>query len=181
MAVRLSALRAGHTLPVSWCSFMLEAWGLWTKKDMLCDYRKQGFARKANSPSARQETQRNLRNPKVHYSVQKNTTVAPILSRTNPISMSTPRLSDMFRNNSVGIATGYGLDDRRVGVWVPVGSRIFSSPRLPDLLWGPQWVPGTPSLGVKRPGCEADHSAPTSAEVKKIWIYISTPPYAFMA
>jgi hypothetical protein len=35
--------------------------------------------------------------------------------------------------------------------------------------------------GVKRPGREADHSPPTSAEVKKIWIYTSTPPYAFMA
>jgi hypothetical protein len=30
-------------------------------------------------------------------------------------------------------------------------------------------------------GCEVDHSPPTSAEVKKMWIYTSTPPYAFMA
>jgi hypothetical protein len=30
-----------------------------------------------------------------------------------------------------------------------------------------QWVPGTLSLGVKRPGREADHSPPYSAEVKK--------------
>jgi hypothetical protein len=29
--------------------------------------------------------------------------------------------------------------------------------------------------------CEADHSTPASAEVKKTWIYTSTPPYAFMA
>jgi hypothetical protein len=36
------------------------------------------------------------------------------------------------RDSSVGIATGYGLDDRGVGVRVPVGSRIFSSPRRPD-------------------------------------------------
>jgi hypothetical protein len=35
--------------------------------------------------------------------------------------------------------------------------------------------------GVKRPGREADHSPPTSAEVKKIWIYTPTPPYVFMA
>jgi hypothetical protein len=41
------------------------------------------------------------------------------------------------RDSSVGIATGYGLDDRGVGVRVPVGSRIFSTPRLPDRLWGP--------------------------------------------
>jgi hypothetical protein len=35
--------------------------------------------------------------------------------------------------------------------------------------------------GVKRQGREADHSPPTSAEVKKMWIYTSTPPYVFMA
>jgi hypothetical protein len=35
--------------------------------------------------------------------------------------------------------------------------------------------------GVKRQGLEADHSPPTSAEVKKMWIYTSTPLYAFMA
>jgi hypothetical protein len=35
------------------------------------------------------------------------------------------------------IATDYGLGDRGVGVRVPVGSRIFSSPRRPDRLWGP--------------------------------------------
>jgi hypothetical protein len=35
--------------------------------------------------------------------------------------------------------------------------------------------------GVKRPRREADHSPPTNAEVKKMWIYTSIPPYAFMA
>jgi hypothetical protein len=28
-----------------------------------------------------------------------------------------------------------------------------------------QWVPGALSLGIKRPGREADHSPPSSAEV----------------
>jgi hypothetical protein len=28
---------------------------------------------------------------------------------------------------------------------------------------------------------EADHSPPTSAEVRNMWIYTLTPPYAFMA
>jgi hypothetical protein len=37
----------------------------------------------------------------------------------------------------VGIATGYGLDDRGVGVRVPVGQEFFSSPRRPHWLWGP--------------------------------------------
>jgi hypothetical protein len=40
------------------------------------------------------------------------------------------------RDIVVGIATGYVLDDRGVGVRVPVGSRIFSSSCRPDLLWG---------------------------------------------
>jgi hypothetical protein len=40
-------------------------------------------------------------------------------------------------DSSVGIAIGYGLDDRGVGVRVPEGSRIFSSPDCPDWLWGP--------------------------------------------
>jgi hypothetical protein len=48
-------------------------------------------------------------------------------------------------DSSVGIELGYGLDDR--------GSI--------------QWVPGALSLGVKRPGCEGDHSPPSSAEVKE--------------
>jgi hypothetical protein len=43
----------------------------------------------------------------------------------------------MGRDSSVGIATSYGLDDRGVGVRVPVGSGILSSPRRPDRLWGP--------------------------------------------
>jgi hypothetical protein len=43
-----------------------------------------------------------------------------------------------------------------------------------------QWVPEALSPGVKRPGREADHSPSASAEVKKMWISASTPPYAFM-
>jgi hypothetical protein len=42
-----------------------------------------------------------------------------------------------------------------------------------------QWVPGALSLGEKRLGCEADHSPPSSAEVKNAWSYTSTQ-YAFM-
>jgi hypothetical protein len=89
------------------------------------------------------------------------------------------------RDSVVGIANGYGLDDRGIGVRVPVGSRIFSSPRRPDRLWGLtqppiQWGPGTLFSGIKRPGRVAAHSPPASTEVTKIWIYISTPQYAFM-
>jgi hypothetical protein len=44
-----------------------------------------------------------------------------------------------------------------------------------------QWVSGVLLPGIKRPGRETDHSPPASAEVKKTWIYTSTPPYVFMA
>jgi hypothetical protein len=83
--------------------------------------------------------------------------------------------SRYLRDSAVGIACGY---------WLLVGSRVFNS-RRPDRLWGSpqhpiQWVPATLSPGVKRPGCEADHSPPSSPEVKKLWFYTCTPPYAFM-
>jgi hypothetical protein len=80
------------------------------------------------------------------------------------------------RGSAVDIATGYGLDDRGFGVRVLVGARMFSSPSRPQRLWGP---PEALSPRVKRPGRGADHSPPPSAEVKKMWIYTSTPPYSF--
>jgi hypothetical protein len=54
---------------------------------------------------------------------------------------------------------------------------LFSTSSRPAL--GPtqppiQLVPVPPE--VKRPGCEAGHSSPTSAEVKKSWIYTSLLP-----
>jgi hypothetical protein len=44
-----------------------------------------------------------------------------------------------------------------------------------------QCVPWALSPGVKRPWREAKHSPATRAEVEKMWIYTSTPTYAFMA
>jgi hypothetical protein len=43
----------------------------------------------------------------------------------------------MSRDNAVGIAPGYGMDDWGVGVRVPVRSTIFSSPCRLDRFWGP--------------------------------------------
>jgi hypothetical protein len=76
------------------------------------------------------------------------------------------------RDSAVGVATGYRLDDRVVRFRVPVGSRISSLLRSVTPTLGPsqpfiQWVTGALSAEVKRPGSEADHSHPTSAEVKK--------------
>jgi hypothetical protein len=55
---------------------------------------------------------------------------------------------------------------------------VFSTPSLPVL--GPtqitiQRVPGPIFSGIKRLRREADHSPPTNAEVKNMWIYTSTP------
>jgi hypothetical protein len=91
----------------------------------------------------------------------------------------------MRRDGAVGIATTYGLDDRGVGVRVPVGSE-FSLLHIVQTDSGvhPTFYPmGTRGSfpGVKRQRREADHSPTTSAEVKKMWIYTSTPPYAVMA
>jgi hypothetical protein len=36
------------------------------------------------------------------------------------------------------------------------------------------------SPSLKRPGREADHSLPSSADIKNTWSYTSTPSYAFM-
>jgi hypothetical protein len=41
---------------------------------------------------------------------------------------------DNSRDGSVSIATGYELEGQEVGVRVPVGSRIYISPRRPDWL-----------------------------------------------
>jgi hypothetical protein len=50
---------------------------------------------------------------------------------TDANELSKAKVSKLERlNSSVGIATGY-----RLGYLV--GSRIFSSPRRPDRLWGP--------------------------------------------
>jgi hypothetical protein len=54
----------------------------------------------------------------------------------------------ILRDNAVGIATGYGLDDRGVRVRVPVGSRMFSSLSRPDRFWGPPNVLPNGSRGL---------------------------------
>jgi hypothetical protein len=57
------------------------------------------------------------------------------------------------RDSVVGIATCYGLDDRGVGVQVPVGVRIFTSrPALGSTQPPIQWVPGAISPGVSGGG-----------------------------
>jgi hypothetical protein len=83
-----------------------------------------------------------------------------------------------------GIELGYGLDDRwfesqqGLGVFLlTAASRTALGPTQPPI----HRVPESLSVGVKRPGREADHLPPSSAEVKNAWSYTSPPPYASMA
>jgi hypothetical protein len=70
---------------------------------------------------------------------------------------------------------------------IPAGYwEFFSSTSNPDRLWGspcllPNGYGGLFPLGVKRPGSEADHSPPSSTEVKNAWSYTSTPQHVFIA
>jgi flagellar basal body-associated protein FliL len=53
---------------------------------------------------------------------------------------------------------------------------FFSSPSLQPTQPPIQWVQGAFSLGVKRPRREADHSPPSSAEVKEcVELYLHSP------
>jgi hypothetical protein len=77
------------------------------------------------------------------------------------------------------IAIGYGMASREVVVRDPVSHD--SSP-LHVVQTGSDVNPasypkgaGALSPRLKRPGREADHSPPISAEVKNTWIYTSTP------
>jgi hypothetical protein len=100
----------------------------------------------------------------------------------------------MFKDETLFMSGGGGGIAQSVllGVGRPRG-RSSSPSRIKNFLFslssrpamGPtqspiRWVPGILSPGIKRQGHEADHSPPTSAEVNKMWIYTSTPPYAFM-
>jgi hypothetical protein len=60
---------------------------------------------------------------------------------------------------------------------------FLSAPSCLDRLWGPrnQWVPWALPPGVKRPERNADHSFPSSTEVKNSRSYTSTPQYVFTA
>jgi hypothetical protein len=78
---------------------------------------------------------------------------------------------------------GYGLDDQGFDYRQGLGISLFTTASRPAL--GPtqppiQWVPGDLALGVKRPGREADHSLPSSAEVENAWAIPPLPLYAFV-
>jgi hypothetical protein len=92
---------------------------------------------------------------------------------------------DKDHESSVGISTGYGLDDQGGGSSSPGRVKKFSLPHIVQTGSGvhpTSYKMGTAGSfpGVKRRGRETDHSPPTSAEVKKMWIYTSTTLYVFI-
>jgi hypothetical protein len=110
--------------------------------------------------------------------------ISVLLTRSCKLILVANIIKMRSQDSVVDIVTGYGLDDRGVGVRVLVGSRMFSTlsrPALGSTQPCVQCVPGDLSPGVKRAGCETDHLPPTSAKVKKMWIYISIPPYTFVS
>jgi hypothetical protein len=62
--------------------------------------------------------------------------------------------------------------------WLEPGISLFTTAYRTTL--GSTQPPLQCILGVKWPGCEADHSPPSSAEVKNAWSCTSTPQYVFM-
>jgi hypothetical protein len=90
-------------------------------------------------------------------------------------SLLTSRLEQwLLSRYSSGLRAGRsGFDFRReLGIFLfTTVSRTGLGPTQPPI----QWVPRALSLGVKRPGREADHSPPSSAEVKNAWSYTSIP------
>ena len=62
-----------------------------------------------------------------------------------------------------------------------ISIEMFSCPRRHDWSWIPPSEWRRLFLGIKRRGCEADHSTPSKPEVKNEWRYSSTSPYDFVA
>jgi hypothetical protein len=93
------------------------------------------------------------------------------------------KINRIFCNYSAfGIAIGLGRSrglssspDKVKNFLLSTSSRLTLESSQPPI----QWVPGALSSGVKRGGREADHSPPSSAKAKKMWIYKSTNPYVF--
>jgi hypothetical protein len=83
-----------------------------------------------------------------------------------------------------GVALGYELDCRRFKSSHGLGIFLLTMASRPAL--GPiqlpiQWVPGAPSLEVKRPRSEADHSPTSSAVVNECMELYFHYQYVFMA
>jgi hypothetical protein len=85
------------------------------------------------------------------------------------------------RESSVGIVTGYGLDDRGSRIRFPVVAGNFSLHYRVQTGTGAHSASysvgnGASSLAVKRAGREDNHSPQSSATINNAWSYTYTPP-----
>jgi hypothetical protein len=83
------------------------------------------------------------------------------------------------RDRSVGLATGYELEDRMIGVrFLPEAGNFSLHHRVQtgSGVHSAAYTTGTGgfSLWVKQPGREADHSPPSSAEVVELYVHSSS-------
>jgi hypothetical protein len=86
------------------------------------------------------------------------------------------QVTEGSQESSVGITTGCGVDSQSSYFLFSIVSGPALEPTEPPI----QWVPGALSLEVKRQGREADHSPPTSVEVKNGGAGIFPLPHVFM-
>jgi hypothetical protein len=81
-------------------------------------------------------------------------------------------ITELSKRSVQQLATGWKAEGSE---FESRSSRLFLEPIQPPI----QWVSSGPFPGDKAAG-EADHSSPSSAEIKNTWIYTSTPSYVFM-
>jgi hypothetical protein len=144
----------------------------------------------ADSHSASQEIPRHSWNPKIHFRVHKSPPMVPTPIQMNPVQTFPPYFRKIYSRIIIpstprfraGTATRVWAGRSRFYSWRRLGIFLIataSGPALGSTQTPMQWIPEAFSFGVKLPGREADHSPPSSAEVKTTWSYTSTPPYAF--
>jgi hypothetical protein len=106
-----------------------------------------------------------------------------MLSKAGDFNFTTFILLNSIGDSSAGIRVVCGVGGQ--GSITGRGKEIFlyttaSRPALGPTLLSIQWVLGIIFPGVKRPGREADHSPPFSAEVKNVGALLPLP-HVFMA
>jgi hypothetical protein len=111
----------------------------------------------------------------IRYDVSTNLSTHAELLQLSKNKASLVSIMTRLRDARPGFDSWHGQE--RVSFFFTTASRPVLGPTQPPI----QWVPWVPCPGKKRLGREADHSPPSSTEVRNVWNYTSTTPCAFMA